>query len=237
MSFAGQVVSQPVPVSSFLIPGATEYNPTPPPLATIIANIFPGAGTKVRFTKGLQSGVGTLVQHCTALTLAKSLKKMITIMHTFKTIATTLEEDEAEGQWSQRRKEIEKEARRRVPDFQVIVAFSQQYWTSSEPQNTIQHALLGESSQRLLWLYQECLSDLVREARFEVGKLVLTLAEDSLVPLSEHVKDRHQDIRKHSPLRIVKQLHVLRLLNASDQFTWSGKIGLCIPFITLCQSQ
>jgi len=184
-----------------------------------MANIFPGGGTKVYFTKGLKVDIAALVQHCTGLALTKSLRKMGNVVHVFKTIAAALEEDEVEGQWTQRRKEIEKEARRRVADFQVIVAFSQQHLTSSGLQNATKHALLSESSQRLLWLYHECLPDLVAEARFEVGKLVLTLTEDSLVSLSGHAD------QGRSPLQIVKQLHVLRLLNASDQFTWSGKIG------------
>ncbi|KAL4075510.1 ribosome 60S biogenesis N-terminal-domain-containing protein [Scleroderma citrinum] len=224
VSFAGRVLSQPVPTSSFLLPGTTEYNPTPPPLSTIMANIFPGVGTKVYFTKGLQAGAAPLMQHCTALTLAKCLMKMGEVVHVFKSICTALEEDEEGGQWTQRRKEVEKEARRRVPEFQVIVAFSQQHLSPQGPQNATKHALLSESSQRLLWLYQECLPDVVAEARFEVGKLVLTLAEDSL--LSEHaMHDTQGRDQGRSPLQIVKQLHVLRLLSTSDQFTWSGKIA------------
>ncbi|KAI6003337.1 ribosome 60S biogenesis N-terminal-domain-containing protein [Pisolithus marmoratus] len=225
ISFAGQVISQAVPTSSFLLPGTAEYNPMPPPLSTIMANILP-IGTKVYFTKGLQTGTAGLVQHCTALTLAKCLRKLAEVARVFKKIITALEEEEEAGQWSQRRREVEKEARRRVPEFQVVVAFSQQHMTSPDAQTTSKHTLLSEISQRLLWLYQECLPDVVAEARFEVGKLVLTLAEGSLMPLSEDGKNSTKDqVRSLSPLQKVKQLHVLRLLNASDQFTWSGKIA------------
>ncbi|KAI6110769.1 ribosome 60S biogenesis N-terminal-domain-containing protein [Pisolithus croceorrhizus] len=226
ISFTGQVISQAVPTSSFLLPGTTEYNPMPPPLSMIIANILPSVGTKAYFTKGLQTGAAGLVQHCTALTLAKCLKKLAEVICTFKRIIAALEEEEEGGQWSQRRKEVEKESRRRVPEFQVIVAFSQQHLNSPNAQNTSKHTLLSEVSQRLLWLYQECLPDVVAEGRFEVGKLVLTLAEGWLMPLPEDGKNKREDqLQLFSPLQKVKQLHVLRLLNTSDRFTWSGKIA------------
>ncbi|KIO12008.1 hypothetical protein M404DRAFT_994067 [Pisolithus tinctorius Marx 270] len=226
ISFSGQVISQAVPTSSFLLSGTAEYSPIPPPLSTIMANILPPVGTKAHLTKGLQVGAAALVQHCTALTLAKCLRKLAEVARIFERVIAVLEEDEEGGQWSQRRKEVEKEARRRVPEFQVIVAFSQQHISLPNAPNTSKHALLSEISQRLLWLYQECLPDVVAEARFEVGKLVLTLAEGSLMPLPEDGKGNTTDqVRSLSPLQKVKQLHVLRLLNKSDQFTWSGKIA------------
>lgn len=227
ISFAGQVLSQPVPVSSFLLSGSDElYNPTPPPLSTILANLLPSVGTKALFTKGLQAASTAIVQHCTALALAKCLRKLAEVVRVFRMVETTLEEDEEEGQWARRRRDIEKEARRRVPEFQVIVAFSQLTLASS---NATKYALLSESSQRLLWLYQECLPDVVAEARFEVGKLVLNLVEGSLASLSGEQESltQQEDQRKaaSTALQTVKHLHVLRLLSGSDQFGWSGKVG------------
>ncbi|KAF8838207.1 hypothetical protein BDN67DRAFT_955439 [Paxillus ammoniavirescens] len=229
--FAGQVLSQAVPASSFLLPGSAElYNPSPPPLSTIMANVLPSVGTKVHFTKGLQTGSAGIVQHCTALVLIKCLRKLAEVMRVFKMVEAALEEEEDEGQWSRRRNEVEKEARRRVPEFQVVVAFSQQNLSacsSSSPK----HALLSESSQRLLWLYQECLPDVVAEARFEVGKLVLNLAEGSLASLSLSGEsavssvDKRDEEQLPSPLQSIKQLHVLRLLNGTDQFAWAGKVA------------
>lgn len=228
ISFAGQIISQAIPVHSFLLLGSDElYNPTPPALTVIMGNLFPSVGTKVLFTKGLQATSTAIVQHCTALALAKCLRKLAEVVRVFKMVETALEEDEEDGQWSRHRREIEKEARRRVPEFQVIVAFSQQFLTSS---NTTKHALLSESSQRLLWLYQECLPDVVAEARFEVGKLVLNLVEGSLASLSgdhEGGSAEQEDQRKgaSTALQSVKHLHVLRLLSESDQFAWAGKGG------------
>lgn len=184
-------------------------------------------GTKALFTKGLQATSTAIVQHCTALALAKCLQKFAEVVRVFKMVESALEEDEEEGQWSRQRREVEKEARRRVPEFQVIVAFSQQSFASS---NTTKHALLSESSQRLLWLYQEYLPDVVAEAKFEVGKLVLNLVEGSFASFSGDHEDpsmQQEDTRKEAStaLQSVKHLHVLRLLSGSDQFAWAGKVG------------
>ena len=192
-----------------------------------MGNVLPSVGTKPLFTKGLQAPSTTIVQHCTALALAKCLRKFAEIVRVFKMVENALEEDDEEGQWKRRRREVEKEVRRRVPEFQVIVAFSQQSLFSS---NTTKHALLSESSQRLLWLYQECLPDVVAEARFEVGKLVLNLVEGSLASLSgdHNVGSREQEDQGTTAsiaLQTVKHLHVLRLLGGSDQFGWAGKVG------------
>ncbi|KIJ58576.1 hypothetical protein HYDPIDRAFT_34037 [Hydnomerulius pinastri MD-312] len=230
ITFAGQVLSQAVPTSSFLIPGSTElYNPTPPPLSSIMANVLPPVGIKAHLSKVLQAGSAGLVQHCMALVLVKCLRKLAEVVRLFKMVGAALEEEEDRGQWNRRRKEVEKEARRRVPEFQVIVAFSQQNLSAGSSPNATKNALLSESSQRLLWLYRECLPDVVAEARFEVGKLVLNLAEGSLASLSGEspaVSDGRRDHdQRPSPLQSVKQLHVLRLLSGSDQFTWVGKVA------------
>ncbi|KAG9316606.1 ribosome 60S biogenesis N-terminal-domain-containing protein [Chiua virens] len=228
IAFAGQVISQPIPVASFHLSGSDElYNPTPPPLSIIMGNLLPSVGTKTLFTKGLQAASTAIVQHCTALVLAKCLRKLADVVRVFETLEAALEEDEEEGQWSRRRREVEKEARRRVPEFQVIVAFSQQ---TSASTYTTKHALLSESAQRLLGLYQECLPDVVAEARFEVGKLVLNLVEGSLASLSGDHEDglkepEGQRKEASTALQSVKHLHVLRLLSGSDQFAWGGKVA------------
>ena len=74
-------------------------------------------------------------------------------------------------------------------------------------------ALLAESAQRLLWLYHEHLPALVAETRFDVGKL--------LVGVQEGV----EGAGPHPGLVALRQLHVLRLLKESEDFSWSGKSG------------
>ncbi|KAG6856484.1 hypothetical protein H0H87_003952 [Tephrocybe sp. NHM501043] len=173
ISFFGSVLSLPVPSSSFYlnltsaIPTTSfpslhpsgMYNPTPPPLSTIIENVFPSVSTKALFTKGFSTSAG-LVQHCTAVALCKCLAKYEAVVDRFREVEEKLGEGE-DGQWGRRRREVEREIRKRVPDFMVIVAFSQATTPSttatpnSNPDtkptnNPTRAALLAESAQNLL---------------------------------------------------------------------------------------
>ena len=58
-------------------------------------------------------------------------------------------EDEDEGQWSRARREIMREARKRVPELQVVIAYSQMH--TERDANETRAALLAESAQRLRW--------------------------------------------------------------------------------------
>jgi nucleolar pre-ribosomal-associated protein 1 len=196
-------------------------------------NILPSVNTKAHLSKGLLSSSG-LVQHCTALALAKCLNKYEQVLISFNEIATLLQENETDGQWCKRRRDIEREVRRRVPEFQVIVAFSQQNLGegisvaggAAVPPNPTKAALLSESAQRLLWMYYRCLPLVVAEARFDVGKLLqnfTTDAQTAKVNTDSDEQDESPDAAAR--LHMVRQLHVLRLLKDSDQFAWTGKIG------------
>ncbi|KAF8164735.1 ribosome 60S biogenesis N-terminal-domain-containing protein [Crassisporium funariophilum] len=238
IAFFGSIISLPVPSSSFYLPNSQIYQPTPPPLSTIIENILPSVLTKNHYSKGLLSA-SKLVQHCTALALCKCLIKYQYVKENIRAVAEALEEDEGDGQWFKRQRELEKEVRRRVPDFQVLVAFSQQKASNSAPvpaagepvvqttPNPIKQALLAESSQRLLWLYHQCLPSVIAEARFDVGKLLQTFAID--FGTDSHGAGEEDDGGEGpdaaSRLNRVRQLHVLKVLQESDQFVWTGKIG------------
>lgn len=220
ISFLGSVISLPLPYSSFYLQ-STLYQPSPPPLTSIIENVFPSVNIKLHFSKGLQHPSG-LVQHCTALALCKCLVKYQEVLNLHQKIVAALEDGPhvEDGQWAKRLRDVEKEARKRVPDFQVVIAFAFQYRDSPDsvqilnPAVKTKTALLGESAQRLLWMYHACLPELVAEARFDIGKLLLNFSESSQVDEELDSTDR---------LHVVKQLHVLRLLKESDQFVWSGK--------------
>jgi nucleolar pre-ribosomal-associated protein 1 len=230
VSFFGSVILLPVPSSSFLLPGSTLFQPSPPPLPTMLENILPSVNTKNNMSKGLQSA-SPLVQHCTALALAKCLSKYAEVLNIFHDVQSVLEEDEEDGQWCKRRKEIEREVRRRVPEFQVIVGFSQHKLVDSTTQpsnnipssgqmNSMKAALLSESAQRLLWLYHRCLPSLVAEARFDVGKLLL----NSIGTTSDEARYiSPEEVSNVTGLQTIQELHVLRLLKHSAQFAWSGK--------------
>jgi len=139
-----------------------------------------------------------------------------------------LEEGESYGQWKKRRNELELEARRRVPDFQVVIAFSQKAGeevqsakedadATATPPRKVRMAMLAESSTRLLWLYYLCFHSLVAEVRFDVGKLLQSSFDNEV---------RTDCIAgPTSGLDNLRRLHVLRLLRESDQFLGFGKSG------------
>lgn len=134
------------------------------------------------------------------------------------------------GQWSRRRREVEREVRKRVPDFQVVVAMGQHVRATTtatatpapttKQTNKTQVALLAESSTRLLWLYNRCLPSLVAEARFDVGKLL-----QHLVPSPSMSEGGESVSSSIAGLRTLRQLHVLRLLKENEGFSWTGKTG------------
>jgi nucleolar pre-ribosomal-associated protein 1 len=118
---------------------------------------------------------------------------------------------------------MEREARKRVPDFQVVVAFSQQKLGDGQMKtpNPTKAALLSEAAQRLLWMYHRCLASVVAEARFDVGKLLQNFSLEM-----QPVTEQDESLNVAAKLHMVRQLHVLRLLKDSDQFNWSGKMGM-----------
>jgi hypothetical protein len=91
----------------------------------------------------------------------------------FRMVETGFEEHDEDGQWGRQRREVEKEARPRVPEF------SSRHRTFSAVFSFFKHDqarfIEQERAQRLLWLYQECLPYVIAEARLEVGKLILGL--------------------------------------------------------------
>lgn len=199
MAFLSSVVSLPVPSASFLLSGSTNYNPAPPALSAILESTLPTSSLGTGLTKALKSPSG-LVQHTAALALARCLDKLHGVLSSLAAVARALEEG-PDGQWTLRAADVVRAARARVPDFQVVVAFVLQHINAAE--------LLSEAGLRVMWLYHLALPGVVGEARFDVGKLlsVFTPSEgqDKLLP--------------------VRQLHVLRILPLSDQFTWSAKLG------------
>ncbi|KAI0695719.1 ribosome 60S biogenesis N-terminal-domain-containing protein [Cytidiella melzeri] len=222
IAFFGSVISLPVPQMSFLLHDANLYRPNPPSLSTIMENILPTVNIKVHLSRGLQSP-SALVQHCTALALGKCLTKYGAVLTCIREIQESLEEDEEDGLWSIRRREVEREASRRVPEFQVIVAFAQQKAIQApvsvdgevqQSRHTVtKAALLSESAQRLLWLYHRYIPQLAAEAHFDVTRVLSSIQEGA----SDHGPT--------TSLVFLRQLHTLRLLNESEEFSIMGKTG------------
>lgn len=226
IAFLGAVISLPAPTASFLLPSTATYHPSPPSIHAIIENILPTNNFKIHLTKGLQSP-SPLVRHSTALTLSKCLRKYDSVVTTFQEVADTLEEEE-DGQWRNVVVALEAEARKRVPELQVIIAFSQQKSDVVQEQSAsgngtvvatlrpLTASMISESALRVLWLYHKCLPTLVAEARFDSGKLLWSF----LHHWSGEVPGQSVD-----GWDMLRRLHVLRLLKESDQFLWSGKAG------------
>jgi|SRR6266478_979613 len=225
IAFFGNVISLPVPGASFLLPGSSLYLPSPPPLSSFLENVFPSVNIKAHFSRGIMSA-SPLVQHCTTMALAKCLLKYSEILKVMHKIEGELEESESDGQWKKRRNELELEARRRVPDFQVVIAFSQKAGeevqredagATAAPPSNVRMAMLAESSTRLLWLYHLCFPSLVAEVRFDVGKLLQSSFDNEV--------ETDNIAGPTSGLDTLRRLHVLRLLRESDQFLGFGKSG------------
>lgn len=144
-------------------------------------------------------------------------------------VEEALEESSENGLWRRRRAEVEVHVRRRVPEFQVIVALVQKYAPSRpvgemdsakllvEPSShaITRNPMLAEVALRVMWLYHRSFPELVAETRFEVGKLLHYVTS----PLAETLTSSNKG------MNLLSQLHVLRLLKESDQFVWSSKSG------------
>ena len=226
VAFLGAAISLPAPTASFFLPGTAIYHPSPPSIPATIENILPTHNFKIHLTKGLQSP-SPLVRHSTALMLAKCLRKYDTVIAAFREVADALEE-EKDGQWRQAVVALETEARKRVPELQVVIAFSQQKSDIVQEKSAsgggtvvatlkpLTASVISESALRILWLYHKCLPTLVAEARFDSGKLLWSFL---------HHWNGETEGQSADGWDMLRRLHVLRLLKESDQFSWSGKAG------------
>ncbi|PVF98589.1 hypothetical protein CPB86DRAFT_704949 [Serendipita vermifera] len=238
VAWMGSIISLPVPTESFFLPSGpsnNEYKPIAPPLSTILDNIIPSQWPKTFISKGLQNN-SSLVQRNTALCLAQVLEKYAIALEHLKLAEKTLEEEADSGNWASRRRELEREMRKRVPNFEVIVAFLQQKISSaewgtdphSEPADrALRNAMVTESALRVMWLYHRSLPDIPTEARYDVGKLldsaVLKRFLFSLTKINEKLdEEAEQSIPGFDAVSV---LHILRLLEHNDQLTWHTNLG------------
>jgi nucleolar pre-ribosomal-associated protein 1 len=195
MAYVGRIISLPPPsMSTFRQPlprgSDIEVAPprlTPPTVETVVESILPSPLTKQHVTKGLQHPDG-LVQYLTALTLARGLQKLDIVQRLFRDIESEMGSQpstsatSAENPWAARRRELEMECRRRVPDLQVLIGFAQKSATlaPAEPETDEDHALVAKSAMiteaalRLFGLYHRTLPSLAQEVRFDVGRLLVS---------------------------------------------------------------
>lgn len=262
MAYVGRIVSLPLPpVETFHEPapkGSKEAMPPralPPAVTTVVESVLPSPLTKQHLSKGLQHQVA-LVQHVTALTLARGLQKLQKVQALFSQIAAELGEG-PDGPWTARARDLEVECRLRVPEVPVIVAFAQKAATMARPKDeddevepavAARSAMLTEAALRLFGLYHATLPSLAGEARFDVGKLLVSASsanaerrarrearEGSVVSDSGSVGSvgtlgtvgmgggfghARGDVEGFEAL---SQLHVLRLLASVPGWNWTNK--------------
>lgn len=169
--------------------------------------------------------------------------KYAKVLEVFKAIEDALEVGDTEqGLWGKRREEVEREVRKRVPEFQVVVGFSQQKppvpsstgqsaVASQQPPNPVRNALLQESAQRLLLLYHKHLPEVVAEARFDVGKALTGFTTSIATRELEGDSEDPPDAAKK--LNLIQQLHVLQMLKESSHFVWTNKSRTLSSFVLL----
>ena len=144
------------------------------------------------------------------------LEKCGEVYVAMKEVESALDED-GEGMWCRRRVEVEREARKRIPDFQVIVAFANSYHMeeTTHAEDDLKSIMMKELGQRLLCLYHRIVPSMVAEARYDVGRSVLAL----LGPAG----DDKRTSASVEGLKGLQKLHVLRMLGDNTQFSWSTK--------------
>ena len=142
------------------------------------------------------------------------MRKYESICERFRLIGDALGENGNEGQWIRRSVEVRNELRRRIPEFQVIIAFANS--CKSESNSPTKLVMLSEISQRLVLLYQRVVPSLYAEARYDIGKSLQIIEEP---------KDS-ATVSSHSQgLYVLQEIHVLRMIKEGNQFIWPPRAG------------
>ncbi|KEP52900.1 ribosome 60S biogenesis amino-terminal protein [Rhizoctonia solani 123E] len=229
VGFVAAVIKAEIPVDSFYVDTPAHssslnrtYRADPPPLAAIIENIIPNVLTRAWLTKGLvtkpapsgeqnstSTSTGTLVQHTTIRLITQCLLKLSNVLEAFP------------PGWNERAAEVIDAVRKRVPELGVVVGITQEATKalqttrdSMDSEVASRELLLAEGTLRLMWLYARVLPGTMAETRFDVGKL---LQETEIEELGE------SGASGVGGLRVMCQVHMLRLLGENDQFVWSAK--------------
>ncbi|CAE7175792.1 unnamed protein product [Rhizoctonia solani] len=234
VGFVAAVVKAEIPIDSFHVDAPTHslastsptsnraYRADPPPLSAIIENIIPNVLTRAWLTKGLltklvpsgdsnsaSASPATLVQHTTIRLITQCLLKLSKVLESFP------------PGWGARAVEVVDAVRKRVPEIGVIVGITQEATKAlQESEDSVDNEaearelLLAEGTLRLMWLYARVLPGTMSETRFDVGKL---LQETNIEELEQ---GRESGV---GGLRVMCQIHMLRLLGENDQFVWSAK--------------
>ncbi|ELU36766.1 hypothetical protein AG1IA_09204 [Rhizoctonia solani AG-1 IA] len=234
VGFIAAVVKADLPTDSFYVDAPTHtlatsstssraYRADPPPLSAIVESVIPNLLTRAWLTKGLlakpapsgepntvRASTGTLVQHTTIRLITQCLLKLSNVLEAFP------------PGWNERAAEVVDAVRKRVPELGVVVGITQEASKALQKNedatmdNEVEarELLLAEGSLRLMWLYARVLPGTMAETRFDVGKLLQE---------TEVKETEDGETSGIVGLRVMCQIHMLRLLGESDQFVWSAK--------------
>ncbi|WWD09124.1 hypothetical protein V865_007246 [Kwoniella europaea PYCC6329] len=197
MAYIGRVISLPTPslntfrqpVSAGADPSTAPFRSHPPATSVIIESILPAPLTKIHIMKGLQHTDG-LVQHVTAITLARGLQKLSVVQELFSQIEKMIEDEPStsgENAWRRGRRELEMEARKRIPELSVIIAFAQKAATMAPPEPETEaelalaskSAMLTEIALRIFGLCNKTMPSMASEVKFDVGRLLVSASSAS----------------------------------------------------------
>ncbi|TYJ56309.1 hypothetical protein B9479_003000 [Cryptococcus floricola] len=191
MAYVGRLISLPspplqtfrVPAPAGTDPSLSPFRPEPPQISTVIESIVPSPLTRAHLMKGLQHTEG-IVQYTTAVTLSRALSKLSQVLQLFSTIETELfgAHPSPANAWARGKRELEMEARKRIPELSVIIAFAQKSATMApaEPETDEELALatkstmLTESALRIFSLCNRALPSMSSELKFDVGRLLVS---------------------------------------------------------------
>jgi nucleolar pre-ribosomal-associated protein 1 len=121
----------------------------------------------------------------TAITLARGLQKLQVVQQLLADIAAEVDHEPStskESPWSRVRRELEFEARRRVPEVIIVINFAQQSAqlapseteTEEEQALAAKSTLLTEAALRLFGLLYRTLPSIAAVAKFDVGRLLVS---------------------------------------------------------------
>jgi nucleolar pre-ribosomal-associated protein 1 len=161
--------------------------------------------------------------------LTRVLEKFERVLQALRRVETALLEDSGVGQWHLRIDDLEREVKRRVPNFEVIVAFSQQKsgvaWAPEHSKEySARRSMISEIGLKLMWLYHRSLPSIPAEARYDIGKLLFSPAGQQLIAGGG---DAERPPPQAPGLAILSQFHLLRLFHHSGQFAWWTIFGEC----------
>ncbi|OCF73524.1 hypothetical protein I204_05367 [Kwoniella mangroviensis CBS 8886] len=197
MAYIGRIISLPTPaldtfrqpVSADADPSTAPFRSHPPATSVIIESILPAPLTKNHIMKGLQHTNG-LVQHVTAITLARGLQKLSVVQGLFSQIEKMIEDEPStseENSWRRGRRELEMEARKRIPELSIIIAFAQKAATMAPPEPETEaelalaskSAMLTEIALRIFGLCNKTMPSMASEVKFDVGRLLVSASSAS----------------------------------------------------------